>query len=76
MKAKISLTSLFAVGALAALWSPARADSVAVFYSGGGGYSLSIHSAGRERAMPLQVRAPLIAPPRRGARGETSFCPH
>ena len=41
MKAKISLKLLFAVGALAVFGSPARADSVAVFYTGGTGYSAS-----------------------------------
>jgi hypothetical protein len=38
MKAKSSLTFFFAVGAFAAFASPAGADSVAVFYSGGAGY--------------------------------------
>ena len=37
MKAKTSLKFLFAVGALAAFGSPARADSVK-FYQGGSGY--------------------------------------
>jgi len=41
MKAKTSLSFLFAVGALASFGSPAGADSVAVFFTGGGGYSLS-----------------------------------
>jgi hypothetical protein len=41
MKAKSSLKFLFAVGALAAFGSPAGADSVAVFYTGGTGYSAS-----------------------------------
>ena len=39
MKAKTSLKFLFAIGALAALGSPAAADSVAVFYTGGAGYT-------------------------------------
>jgi hypothetical protein len=39
MKAKTSLKFLFAIGALAAFGSPAMADSVAVFYTGGTGYT-------------------------------------
>ena len=40
-KAKTSLSFLFAVGALASFGSPAGADSVAVFFTGGGGYALT-----------------------------------
>jgi hypothetical protein len=46
MKTKTSLKFLFAIGALAAFRSPAGADSVAVFYTGGTGYSQSIQRGG------------------------------
>jgi len=36
---KATVTTLFVLGSLAALGSPARADSVAVFYSGGTGFT-------------------------------------
>src|SRR5690349_546027 len=39
MKGKSSLAFLFAVGLFAAFGSPAKADLVAVFYSGGSGYT-------------------------------------
>ena len=46
MKAKTSLKFLFVVGSLAALGSPAVADSIAVFYSGGTGYTGPFSGAG------------------------------
>jgi len=69
MKAKISLTSLFAVGALAALWSPARADSVAVFYSGGGGYSLSNPFSGPGTVYAATSASPINCPTQAGCPG-------
>jgi hypothetical protein len=45
-KTKTSVKFLFAVGALAALGSPAVADSVAVFYTGGTGYTGDFSGAG------------------------------
>jgi len=46
MKSKTSLPFVFAVGALVALGSPAGADQVAVFYSGGAGYNGSFSGPG------------------------------
>ena len=46
MKVKTSLPFVFAVGALVALGSPAGADSVAVFYGGGAGYTGSFSGSG------------------------------
>jgi hypothetical protein len=45
-KAKTSLSFLFAVGALASFGSPAGADSVAVFFTGDGGYTGPFSGAG------------------------------
>ena len=69
MKAKTSLKFLFVVGSLAALGSPAAADSLAVFYTGGTGYSASNPFSGAGTVYAATSGSPINCPTQAGCPG-------
>jgi hypothetical protein len=75
MKAKSSLKFLFAVGALAAFGSPAGADSVAVFYTGGTGYSASNPFSGAGTVYAATSSSTINCPTQAGCPGADVVLP-
>jgi hypothetical protein len=75
MKAKTSLKLLFAVGALAAFGSPAGADSVAVFYTGGTGYSASNPFSGAGTVYAATSSSTINCPTQAGCPGADVVLP-
>jgi hypothetical protein len=75
MKAKTSLKFLFAVGALAAFGSPAGADSLAVFYTGGTGYSASNPFSGAGTVYAATSSSPINCPTQAGCPGADVVAP-
>ena len=69
MKTKTGLTFLFVVGSLAALGSPAGADSVAVFYTGGTGYSAINQFSGAGTVYAATSGSPINCPTQAGCPG-------